>query len=178
MRLTGEGPRDEAAAHAGIARRAEFLIDPLLIAVAETDDAEAARVGHRLRQRSTGRSSHRGKKDRMADAELLGELCAKGHRTFYSWFAARCRRSAIISSTTRSYSWGRREAAPERLAAARAVSGHAATAPPRSVMNLRRFMSDMVPHTIRSGYRRGNSSCQSLFYRRLSARKGLRATST
>src|SRR5262245_8213147 len=102
MRLTSERPRDEAAAHAGIARRAEFLIDPLLIAVAETDDAEAACVGNRLCQRSTGRSSHRGKEDRMADAEFLGELCAKGHRICpsYSRFAARCRRSAIISSLT------------------------------------------------------------------------------
>jgi len=80
MRMAGEGPRDKAAAHACIAGRQEFLIDPLRIAVANPDDAEAARFGDRLCQRSTGRSSHGGKKDGMADAELLRELCAKRHR--------------------------------------------------------------------------------------------------
>src|SRR5712675_1416575 len=70
----------KTAAHASIAGRTKFLIDTLLIAIAKTDDAEAARFGHRLCQCSTGRSSHRGKKNRMADAELFGELCAKRHR--------------------------------------------------------------------------------------------------
>src|SRR5262249_19431478 len=96
MRLTGERPRDEAAADASIAGHPEFLIDPLLIAVAKTDDAKAARFGDRPCQRSTGRSSHRRKKNWMADAELLGELCAKRHRVcpFYFVVCARCCRSS------------------------------------------------------------------------------------
>src|SRR5262249_26049540 len=80
MRLTGERPGDEAAADASIAGRPEFLIDPLLIAVAKTDDAQAARFRDRLCQRSTGCSPHRGKKNWMADTELLGKLFAKRHR--------------------------------------------------------------------------------------------------
>src|SRR5262249_61840216 len=80
MRLTGERPCDEAAADASIAGRPEFLINPLLIAIAKTDDAEGARFSDRPCQRSTGCSSHRGKKNRMVDTKLLGELCAKRHR--------------------------------------------------------------------------------------------------
>jgi hypothetical protein len=74
--------------------------DPLLIAVAKTDDAEAARFGDRLCQCSTGRSSHRGKKNRMGDAELFGELCAKRHRVcpFYLAVCNRC--------STRQHPWG------------------------------------------------------------------------
>jgi hypothetical protein len=51
--------------HASIAGRPKFLIDPLLIAVAKTHDAEAARFGDRLCQCSTGCSSHRDKKTRV-----------------------------------------------------------------------------------------------------------------
>src|SRR5262249_2789310 len=100
MRLTGERPRDEAAADASIAGHPEFLIDPLLIAVAKTDDAEAARFGDRLCQRSTGSSSHRGKKNRMADAELLGELCAKRHRVCPFYFVV-CALIQPLPSNTR-----------------------------------------------------------------------------
>jgi hypothetical protein len=79
MGLASERPRDEAATDARVAGRQEFPIELLLVAVAQTYQAEAARFGDRSRQRSTGRPPHRRKQDGMADAELFRELSAEWH---------------------------------------------------------------------------------------------------
>src|SRR5258708_39609477 len=91
MRL-GEIQVDEAYDDSRVAGGVDLAMDPLLAEIAGPDQPEASGARYGGRQRATRDAAHRSQKDRMAEAEELGERRAE----------ARCRRGHSSSTASAS----------------------------------------------------------------------------
>src|ERR1700730_17278582 len=76
MRLT-----DKAAVDPGVRRERPFPVDPVAVAVAATEQAEAARLAYGRGEPTTGNDVHRGQQDRMLNSKNLREAVMDGHRS-------------------------------------------------------------------------------------------------
>src|SRR6185437_12854334 len=78
-RILGQRPGDKTTPDAPIAGGSEFTVEPSVIAIAATDEAETAGVADRSGKPTTRDPAHRRQEDRMGDAELFGEARSQCH---------------------------------------------------------------------------------------------------